>query len=88
MVQRTFKIALSLRDKHVFMWQSVKVSNVFHALTLKKIFWKTKIFFKKREYGFLAETTAIENTSFPCKTALSETNVNSNRMPTTKWTYN
>ena len=36
---------------------------------------------------FLAETTKIENTSFPFKTALSEANVKTNRMATTKWTY-
>ena len=69
-----------MRDWHVFMWQSVKVSNVFNTLTLKQIFWKTKTFFKKLEYHFLVETTKIENTSFPLKTARSETNVKTNRM--------
>ena len=44
-----FKIALRLRDRHVFMSQSVKVSNVFNTLTLTQIFWKTKTFFKKLE---------------------------------------
>ena len=39
------------------------------------------------EYHFLAETTKIENTSFPLKTALSEAKVKTNRMATTKWTY-
>ena len=46
-----------------------------------------KTFFKKLEYRFLVETTEIENTSFLSKTALSETNVKTNRMGTTKWTY-
>ena len=47
-----------------------------------------KIFFKKLEYRFLGETsTKIENTSFPFKTALSETNVKTNSMAATKWTY-
>ena len=82
-----FKIALRLRDRHGFMWQSVKVSNVFNTLTLKQIFWKTKTFFKKLEYRFLVETTKIENTSFPFKTALSKANVKANRMATAKWTY-
>ena len=54
---------------------------------LKQIFWKTKNFFKKLEYCFLFETTKIENTSFPFKPALSEANVKTNRMETTKWTY-
>ena len=46
-ILRIFKIALHLRDRHVFMWQSVKVSNVFNTLTLKQIFRKTKILFQK-----------------------------------------
>ena len=87
MVLGIFKIALRLRHRHVVMWQSVKVSNVFNPLPLKQIFWKTKTFFKKLEYRFLVETTEIENTSFPFKTALSEANVKTNRMATTKWTY-
>ena len=69
------------------MWQPGKVSNVFNTITLKQIFWKTKTFFKKLEYRFLVETTKTENTSFPFKTALSEANVNRNRIATTKWTY-
>ena len=70
-----------------FMWQSVKVSNVFNTLTMKLIFWKTKTVFKKQEQHFLVETTEVENTSFPFKTALSEANVKTNIMATTKWTY-
>ena len=69
------------------MSQSVKVSNVSNTLTLKQIFWKTKTFLKKLDYRFLVETTKIENASFPFKTALSETNVKTHRMTTTKWTY-
>ena len=69
------------------MWQAVKVSNVFNTLILKQIFWKTKTFLKKLEYHFLVETTKIESTSFPFKTALSEANVKTNRMESTKWTY-
>ena len=64
----------------------MKVSNVYNTLTLTQIFWKTKTFFKKLECGFLVETTKIENTSFPFKTALSEADVKTNRMATTKWT--
>ena len=65
----------------------MKVLNVFNTLTLLQIFWKTKIVFKKLEYHFLVEATKIENTSFPLKTALSEANVETNIMATTKWTY-
>ena len=46
-----------------------------------------KTFFKKLEDRILVETTKIENISFPFKTALSEANVETNRMVTTKWTY-
>ena len=69
------------------MWQSVIVPNVFNTLTLKQIFWKTKTFYIKLEYRFLVETTKIENIIFIQKTALSEPNVKTNKMATTKWTY-
>ena len=76
-----------MRDRHVFMLQSVDILNVFYTLTLKQIFWKTKTFFKKLEYRFLVESTKIENASFPYKTAISEANVVTNGMVSTKWTY-
>ena len=87
MVLGIFKIAILLRDQHVFMWQSVELLNDFNTLTLKQIFWKTKTFFKKLAYRFLVENTEIENASFPYKTAISEANVKTNRMVNTKWTY-
>ena len=43
-----------------------------------------KTFFKKLEYCFLVERTKIEKESFPYKTAISEVNVKTNRMVTTK----
>ena len=46
-----------------------------------------KTFFRKLEYHFLAETTKIESTSFPFKIALSEANVKTNIMVSTKLTY-
>ena len=61
--------------------------NVFNTLILKQIFWKTKTFFKKLKYCFLVESTKIEIASFPYKTAISEANVKTNRMVSTKWTY-
>ena len=63
------------------------VSNVSNNLILKEIFWKTKVFFKKTGIPSLVESTKIENTSFPFKTALSEASVKTNRKVTTKWTY-
>ena len=83
-----FSKFLRLRDRHVFMRQSQKVLNVFNILTLKVTFWKTKTFFQKKlEYRFLVESTKIENASFPYKTAISEANVKTNKMVTSKWTY-
>ena len=46
-----------------------------------------KTFFKNLEYGFLVEATKIGNTPFAFNTALSEANIKTNRMATTKWTY-
>ena len=55
MVLGIFKIALRLRHRHVFLWQSLETLNDFITSTLKQIFWKTKPFFKKLEYRFLLE---------------------------------
>ena len=64
MVLEIFKLALRLRDRHVFMRQSVEVLNFSNTLTLKQIFLKTKTFFKKLEYRFLVESIKNENASF------------------------
>ena len=82
-----FKIALHLRDRHVFKRQSLEILTVFNTLTLNQIFWIMKTFFNKLEDYFLVEIIMIENASFPYKTAMSETNVKTNRMGSTKWTY-
>ena len=46
-----------------------------------------KTFFKKLEERFLVENTKIENASLPYKTAISEANVKTNKMVSTKLTY-
>ena len=69
------------------MWRSVKILNIFSTLTLKQIFEKTRTFFKKLEHRFLVERTKIKKASFPYKTAISEADVKTNRMVTTKWAY-
>ena len=46
-----------------------------------------KTFLKKLEDRFLCETTKIEKTSFSFKIALSEANIKTNTMATTKLTY-
>ena len=77
-----FKTALSLRDRHVFMWLSLEILNVFNTSTLKQIFWKTQALLKKM--FFLVGSAKIKNPTFPYKTALSEANVKTNRMGSTK----
>ena len=57
MVLGILKLALHLRDRHVFMWQSVEILNNFNTLTLKQTFWKRKTFFKNLDYCFLVEST-------------------------------
>ena len=59
----------------------------FQYLNFETKFLENENLFQKMEYCFLVETTKIESTSFPFKTALSEANVKTNRMATTKWTY-
>ena len=79
-----FKIALRLRDRYIFMWQSLEIFNIFNTLTLKQIFRKMKTVFKKLDYSYLVESTNIETATFPYKTAPSEANVKTNRIVSTK----
>ena len=53
MVIGIFKMTLRFRDIDIFMWQPPDILNIFNALTLKQVFWKTKTFFEKLEYRFL-----------------------------------
>ena len=59
----------------------------FQYFNFETDFLENENLFQKTGVLFLVETTKIENTSFPFKTALSETNVKTNRMATAKWTY-
>ena len=54
---------------------------------LKQVSWKTVTFSKKLEYHFLVKSTIKENATFSYKIAVSKTNVNTNRIANTKWTY-
>ena len=65
----------------------LEILSVFNNLTLQQIFRKTKNFSKKLECCFLVESTKIESATFPYKTALSEANVKTNRIGSTKWSY-
>ena len=68
-------LAVHLRDRHVFIWQSQGILKVFKTLTLKHVFRKTKTFLKKLEYHFLVQSTLNESALFPCKTALSKVRI-------------
>ena len=61
-------MALSLRDRHIFVWLSPKISN--------QIFWKTKTW----SNILLVEIAKIEWATFPYKIALSEANLKTNWM--------
>ena len=67
------------------MWQSLEILNVFNTLTLKQILWKTQTLLEKLDYRFLVENVKIENGLLPCKAALSDGNLKTNRMGSTKW---
>ena len=52
----------------------------FQYFNFETNFLKNENLFQKMEYLFLVEGTMVENTVFPYKTALSETNVKTNRV--------
>ena len=54
---------------------------------LKPFFLKKNWIFKKLEYRFSFESTAIQNATFPYKTVLSKANVKTNRIRSKNWTY-
>ena len=84
-----FKIALCLRNRHFLVWQSLRFLNVFNTLTLKQIFWKTKIFLKKLENHFFSFEYYEWKRNIPKQnwTALSKAiSVKTNWMGSTKWT--
>ena len=84
MVLEIFKIVLCVRNRHVFLWQSLEVLSIFsferNSLKNENFFQKTGEWFSSWKYS------DCENASFPNKTALSEGSVNENRMVDAKWT--
>ena len=68
---------------YIMFTQSIKLFTFYYHILkvqiLKQIFWKMITFFKKLEYHFLVESAKNENTLFPCKTAISGANINTNR---------
>ena len=69
------------------MWPSLEILNVFNILALKQIFWKTKTLFKKLDFHVLVESSEIENSPYPYKTAPLKANVKTNKMGCRKWNY-
>ena len=63
----------------------VTITGNLEQFQIKKT--KKRKFFEKLEYWFLVESTKIDNITFPYKTVLSEANVKTNRMGSTKLTY-
>ena len=59
----------------------------FHYFNFETSFLKNENLFQKMENRFLVESDRIENATFSYKTALTEANVKTNRMGSTKWTY-
>ena len=61
----------------------------FFYVTITENFLKNEnLFFKKKlENSFIVENTTIEIVTYPYKTVLSEANVKTNRMDSTRWTY-
>ena len=85
MVAGIFIIALRLRDRHVLMWQSLEILNIFDTLTLKQVLWRIKTIFKNLVYRCLVESSVIESVTFSYKTVLLK--VKTNWMVSTKCTY-
>ena len=52
MVPGITKIALCLRDQHVFIWQSLEILKVFNTLTLKEISLKMKALRLKTQHFY------------------------------------
>ena len=88
MVVGIFKIVPRFKRSACFYVTISESFERFPYLNFERSFLVNEnLFQKKLEHRFLVETTKIENTSFLFKTALSEANVKTNRMATTKWTY-
>ena len=59
----------------------------FQLFNFETDFLENENFFQKTGVPFSVESTKIENGSLPYKASISETNVKTNRMVSTKWAY-
>ena len=60
------------------------IFSLFQYFSFGTNFLENENFFKNLEYSFLIQSTKIKNASFPYKTAISEADVKTNRMMSTK----
>ena len=84
-VQGIFKIALRLRNQHVFRRQSLAILIVLNALTLKQVFWKTKAFLEKLQYCFSVESTRLKAQNLYTKLPCQRPTLKKNIMGSRKW---
>ena len=59
----------------------------FQYFNSESDFLENEKLLQKTEWSFLVESNKIESTSFLCKSDISEANVKTNRMTSTKWIY-
>ena len=82
MVLGIFKIAVRLRDRHVFYKIISESFKRFQYFNFETNFLENDNLFLKIGVPFLVETSKTENTSFSFKNALSKVYVKKNRMET------
>ena len=61
------KLPFRLRDRHLFMWQSLEILNIFNTLTLKPIFSKSESLpYKTSLSEANVKTNRMERTRWTC----------------------
>ena len=79
--------ASTLNLVFILMCDMIKTKYFLKNFTHNTISLTTTLIKQKERSVYERPSTKIENTSFPFKTAISEANVKTNRMVSTKWTY-
>ena len=77
-------IGFSKKQYQEFSKSGDEILIVFNTLTLQQFLWIMKTFVKKLAHHFLVESTKTENALCPYKPVMSETNIKTNRMGSTK----
>ena len=84
MVLWIFKIVLRLRESPCCYETIYEDFKRFQYFNFETDFLENEIIFEETGAPFLVECTKLESASLPYKTAISKTNVKTNRMVTTK----